>query len=93
MANPVSALLKQCSVGFLPWQKAVITAGGLLYVLSPIDLLPDVLPVLGWGDDVFLIYVLFRVWCSPTLPNSGSGGSSGGCIQLAPDPVASGGGR
>lgn len=90
MANPVSALLKQCSVGFFPWQKALITAGGLLYICSPFDLAPDFIPLLGWGDDGFMIYLLIRVWSSPTLPTSGG---SGGCIQLAPEPVASGGGR
>lgn len=24
----------------------------LLYIISPIDLVPDVIPVVGWGDDV-----------------------------------------
>ena len=30
----------------------------LLYLLSPVDLLPDVLPVLGRGDDLFLLVIL-----------------------------------
>ncbi len=25
---------------------------GLLYIISPIDLVPDVIPVVGWADDV-----------------------------------------
>jgi uncharacterized membrane protein YkvA (DUF1232 family) len=24
----------------------------LLYILSPIDLIPDVIPIVGWADDV-----------------------------------------
>jgi uncharacterized membrane protein YkvA (DUF1232 family) len=24
----------------------------LLYIISPIDLVPDVIPVVGWADDV-----------------------------------------
>lgn len=27
----------------------------LLYALSPVDLLPDVLPVAGWGDDLVVV--------------------------------------
>ncbi|ASN79909.1 YkvA family protein [Deinococcus ficus] len=27
----------------------------LLYALSPVDLLPDVAPLLGWGDDVVIV--------------------------------------
>ncbi len=34
-----------------------------LYIISPIDLLPDFIPVLGWGDDilafVYLIWLLY----------------------------------
>jgi uncharacterized membrane protein YkvA (DUF1232 family) len=31
---------------------AVILIMALLYILSPIDLIPDVIPVLGWADDL-----------------------------------------
>ena len=27
-------------------------AASAIYVISPLDLLPDIIPVLGWGDDV-----------------------------------------
>jgi uncharacterized membrane protein YkvA (DUF1232 family) len=30
----------------------VILILALLYILSPIDLIPDVIPVLGWADDL-----------------------------------------
>jgi len=32
--------------------KYVGAAALVLLVISPVDLIPDVLPVLGWGDDV-----------------------------------------
>jgi hypothetical protein len=32
--------------------KWVVIALCVLYVISPIDVIPDVIPVLGWGDDV-----------------------------------------
>ena len=41
------------------WLK-VGTALIVLYVLSPIDLMPDVGPVLGWMDDVVLVPFAIR---------------------------------
>jgi uncharacterized membrane protein YkvA (DUF1232 family) len=26
----------------------------LLYIISPIDLVPDVIPILGWSDDLLV---------------------------------------
>ena len=36
------------------WLKWAV-AGLALYLVSPIDLLPDALPILGWVDDLVLI--------------------------------------
>lgn len=36
-------------------RNALIIIGCILYVLSPIDLLPDVIVVLGWIDDLIVI--------------------------------------
>lgn len=33
----------------------------LLYVLSPIDLVPDVIPVLGWIDDGVIAWLLLQL--------------------------------
>jgi uncharacterized membrane protein YkvA (DUF1232 family) len=37
---------------------------GLIYIVSPLDALPDFLPVIGWADDTgmlgFAIYSLFK---------------------------------
>lgn len=32
----------------------------LAYLASPIDLVPDVIPVLGWADDVILMAIVLR---------------------------------
>ena len=32
-----------------------------VYVLSPVDLIPDVLPILGWLDDGIIAYVLVKL--------------------------------
>ena len=39
----------------------------MLYVLSPIDLIPDVLPVIGLIDDVVLVPLAIR-WLLKRLP-------------------------
>ena len=36
------------------WSKLIIP-GGLIYILSPIDFLPDIIPILGWLDDIIAI--------------------------------------
>jgi uncharacterized membrane protein YkvA (DUF1232 family) len=44
-----------------PWYVKLLIAAGLLYLLSPIDLIPDFIPVLGQLDDVILITGLLRL--------------------------------
>jgi uncharacterized membrane protein YkvA (DUF1232 family) len=34
--------------------------GIVVYVLSPIDLIPDVIPVIGWLDDIVLVPLAIR---------------------------------
>jgi uncharacterized membrane protein YkvA (DUF1232 family) len=29
-----------------------------MYIISPIDLIPDIIPVVGWGDDVIALGVV-----------------------------------
>ncbi len=37
-----------------PWHAKVIVTALLVYTLSPIDLIPDVIPVLGYLDDLII---------------------------------------
>ena len=42
--------------------KAIII-GALGYLISPLDVIPDAIPIAGLGDDLaVLIYVLRKVW-------------------------------
>lgn len=42
--------------------KAIII-GALGYLISPLDVIPDAIPIAGLGDDLaVLIYVLNKVW-------------------------------
>jgi uncharacterized membrane protein YkvA (DUF1232 family) len=44
----------------VPWYAKALAAAVAAYALSPIDLIPDFIPVLGWLDD--LIIVPLGVW-------------------------------
>ncbi len=45
-----------------PWKTFIVALLCAVYVISPIDLLPDVLPLLGITDDItFLLLVLAMI--------------------------------
>ncbi|HEH9398641.1 TPA: DUF1232 domain-containing protein [Aeromonas sobria] len=48
------------------WAKGLVILI-LLYGISPVDLIPDVVPLLGWLDDMTLLLVLLWGWerCLP----------------------------
>jgi len=41
-----------------PWQAKALIALAVAYALSPVDLIPDVIPVLGWLDELILLPLL-----------------------------------
>lgn len=58
-------LMREPSV---PWSVKTILGGAGLYLLSPLDVLPDLLPVLGQLDDVALVIAAITVFlraCPP----------------------------
>ncbi|MDB5885427.1 MAG: hypothetical protein JWR74_1598 [Polaromonas sp.] len=57
------ALRHPASPGWLKWGTALIA----LYLFSPIDLIPDVLPVIGMVDDLVLVPLAIR-WLLNRLP-------------------------
>lgn len=44
----------------IPWKSLVLTVAVLIYFVSPLDVIPDLLPIIGLTDDVALILWLFR---------------------------------
>lgn len=43
------------------WSKLIIP-GGLVYILSPIDFMPDIIPILGWLDDIVAVVVTLTIF-------------------------------
>ena len=49
----------------VPWYAKIVAAAVAGYALSPIDLIPDFIPVLGYADD--LIIVPLGIWLAVSL--------------------------
>ncbi|MCS6808765.1 MAG: YkvA family protein [Bacteroidota bacterium] len=48
----------------MTWSTKTMIIAGLLYFISPIDLLPDYIPLLGYIDDAFVISVVMNAIAS-----------------------------
>lgn len=44
----------------IPKRSIVAIVGGLLYFLSPIDVIPDFVPALGFIDDIYILNLVYR---------------------------------
>ncbi|RNL54945.1 YkvA family protein [Pedobacter jejuensis] len=44
----------------IPKRSIVAILGGLIYFLSPIDIVPDFIPALGFIDDIFILNLVFK---------------------------------
>ena len=51
-----------------PWYAKIIAAVVVVYALSPIDLIPDFIPVLGYLDDIIILPALIA-WCIKCVPS------------------------
>jgi uncharacterized membrane protein YkvA (DUF1232 family) len=43
-----------------PWKSVALIIGAILYFVSPIDAIPDIIPLLGFADDAFIIAFVMR---------------------------------
>lgn len=49
------ALVLACKDPRTPWYAKLVAGGVVAYLFSPIDLIPDFIPVLGYLDDLVLV--------------------------------------
>ena len=55
LKQEVTALGLACRDPRTPWYARLLAVGVIAYALSPIDLIPDFIPVLGYLDDLVLV--------------------------------------
>ncbi len=44
----------------VPWKSLLLITTGILYFVSPLDLIPDFIPVLGMLDDITILIWIFK---------------------------------
>jgi uncharacterized membrane protein YkvA (DUF1232 family) len=52
-------LLSEVLAGYVA---PIVTILGLIYIISPVDLIPDFLPIAGWLDDGVVIVLVILSW-------------------------------
>jgi len=77
----IIALMRNPKVSKLP---KFLVVGAILYLLMPVDIVPDVAPVVGWLDDImFLIGALsLLLGASPRVKEE----KEGQIIDVTPEP-------
>lgn len=67
MTRDVKALALAARDPRVPWYAKAIAIAVVAYALSPIDLIPDFIPVLGYLDDVVIVPagIVLAVRCIP----------------------------
>ncbi|WNG29118.1 DUF1232 domain-containing protein [Cystobacter fuscus] len=55
LKTEVAALLLAVRHPAVPWYAKLLAAAVVAYALSPVDLIPDFIPVLGYLDDLILL--------------------------------------
>ncbi|MEO5760675.1 MAG: DUF1232 domain-containing protein, partial [Vicinamibacteria bacterium] len=86
----VIALMRNPRVSKLP---KFLVVGAIFYLLMPVDLIPDVAPVIGWLDDIaFLIGAFTLLFGSAPKPPAGqpasapAGAAKNAIIDVTPEP-------
>ncbi|WP_143306467.1 YkvA family protein [Chitinophaga vietnamensis] len=68
LKQKVKLLKQECHALYLayrhpdtPWYAKVLIAFTLAYLLSPVDLIPDFIPILGYLDDLLIVPLLITL--------------------------------
>ncbi len=44
----------------VPWKSLLLVVAAILYFINPIDLLPDLMPVVGLTDDFAVLFMVYK---------------------------------
>lgn len=73
LATRAKKLWKLFTTGGLSGTDKLILALAILYCLSPVDIIPDVIPVAGFLDDLAVVLAALRKIGNKDAPSSGKG--------------------
>jgi uncharacterized membrane protein YkvA (DUF1232 family) len=67
-AKDILALFSYMTDSNVPWYRKSIVVGALLYFILPIDAVPDLLPLVGYLDDLGVIAAVIKFMGSEIIP-------------------------
>ncbi len=67
-AKDIMALFRYLQDSFVSWHRKAIVIAALIYFISPIDTIPDVVPLFGYLDDLGVITALLKFLGSELIP-------------------------
>ncbi len=67
-AKDVKALYRYMRDTSVPWYRKSIVVGALIYFISPIDTIPDLVPLVGYLDDLGVIMAVLKFMGSELIP-------------------------
>ncbi len=44
----------------VPWKSLVLVVAAILYFINPIDVIPDLLPIIGLSDDFAVLFMVYK---------------------------------
>ncbi|WP_276366829.1 DUF1232 domain-containing protein [Chryseolinea sp. H1M3-3] len=44
----------------VPWKSMVLIVAAILYFINPIDVIPDLLPIIGLSDDFAVLFMIYK---------------------------------
>lgn len=67
-AKDIMALYHYLIDNSVSWQRKAIIVGALVYFIVPIDVIPDIVPLIGYMDDLGVITSVLRFMGSELIP-------------------------
>ena len=64
----VRALYRYMRDKNVPWYRKTVIVGALIYFISPIDLIPDFIPIIGYLDDLGVIMAAVKFLGKELIP-------------------------
>ena len=58
--DKIESLYNWLTEGSLKIQDKAIVVGALIYFINPLDVIPDLTPFIGFGDDLGVVYLVYN---------------------------------